>query len=121
MLQIAAVYGVDQVVTNLKNWADESRQAVEATCRGDVAPMIENYMKTNAPWRDQTGNARRGLVCETKYDRGDISLLLKHSVHYGVYLELAKSGMYAIISPTLSQFAPTFATIVASGIGWSAR
>lgn len=120
MLEVTQIYGVAEVMANLRSYADESRQAVEATCRGDIAPAIESYMKGNAPWRDQTGNARRGLRASTVYDRSTVTLLLSHSVDYGIYLELARQGQYAIIGPTLRQFGGEFTERIARGIGWKA-
>lgn len=67
---------------------------------------IENYAKQNAPWTDRTGAARQGLRVETSVDdagsaghTGRISLI--HGVSYGIWLELAHGGKYAIIQQAL--------------------
>ena len=61
----------------------------------------EAYMKINAPWTDRTGAARSGLY--TKYHKtgNTREILFSHSVAYGIWLEVANSGDYQIILPTL--------------------
>ena len=71
------------------------------------APQIEAHMKTNAPWTDQTGNARQGLRAEA-YDAGGSTkgIVLYHQVPYGIWLEVKNSGQYAIILPTIEVMGP---------------
>jgi hypothetical protein len=61
----------------------------------------ESHMKTRAPWTDRTGAARSGLF--TRYFRGASrhEILFSHSVAYGIWLEIANSGDYQIIMPTV--------------------
>lgn len=61
----------------------------------------EAHMKTTAPWTDQTGAARNGLY--TRYDKSGSTreILFAHSVAYGIWLEIANSGDYQVILPTL--------------------
>lgn len=86
------------------------------------ATNIEGDMRTNAPWTDQTGNARNGLFAragteESKAgERGPGGQFKKvgtyhvinlfHTMPYGIYLETRFSGRYAIIVPTLQAKAP---------------
>lgn len=61
-------------------------------------------MKTNAPWTDRTGAARAGLhtiPVNTRLanDNERHELILSHTVHYGIWLEIANSGHYQIIMP----------------------
>ena len=71
--------------------------------------QIENHMRTNAPWKDRTGNARQALFAQFKTV---VKLLLLiefgqgHAIDYGVYLEFSNAGKYAIVNPTLDIFAP---------------
>lgn len=65
------------------------------------------WAKTHAPWTDRTGAARSGLhhgpvqVEGGRLSRNrQYSITFAHTVHYGIYLELANSGRYAIIAPT---------------------
>lgn len=71
------------------------------------APGVEAHMKQNAPWQDQTGNARQGLRAEA-YDLGggDMGIILYHQVPYGIWLEIKNSGEYAIILPTIQVKGP---------------
>lgn len=63
-----------------------------------------NFAKLNAPWTDQTGNARSGLFADVGAENnGDqFWLILAHSVYYGIFLESRFSGRYAIIMPTIN-------------------
>lgn len=71
------------------------------------APEVEAHMKQNAPWTDQTGNARQGLRAEA-YDLGgdQKGIILYHQVPYGIWLEIKNSGKYAIILPTIEVMGP---------------
>jgi hypothetical protein len=77
-----------------------------------MAPIIETYAKTNAPWTDRTSLARDGLRGYTSEEPADgypteelagevVALYLSHQMDYGAFLELANSGRYAVILPTL--------------------
>lgn len=72
-----------------------------------VAADMEGYAKTNAPWKDQTSNARNGLkgvpiIVPLK----SYGAVLSHSVPYGVWLEIRWAGKYAIILPTIRHEGP---------------
>ncbi|AYN57964.1 hypothetical protein HWB90_gp014 [Mycobacterium phage Fowlmouth] len=68
-------------------------------------PLAEQYMRTNAPWQDQTTNARNGLHAEVESDFDTFwELICAHSVFYGIYLETRFSGRYAILMPTILEF-----------------
>lgn len=71
------------------------------------APQVEAYMKQNAPWQDQTGNARQGLRAEA-YDLGGTTkgIILYGQVPYQIWLEVKYSGKYAIILPTIEVEGP---------------
>lgn len=71
-----------------------------------IAPQAEAYMRQNARWTDQTGNARSGLRAEVLVDMGGnrVAIVLYHSVSYGIWLETRWSGRYAIIRPTVQIF-----------------
>jgi hypothetical protein len=65
------------------------------------AERVENYAKEHAPWEDQTGDAREGLVAKGYYRFTSYTIVLAHTVDYGVWLEIRWGGKYAIIMPTL--------------------
>ena len=74
---------------------------------------IQNWMKTNAPWTNRTGNARAGLSVDVYAASTVIMLVLtigRHpeggTLHYGKYLELAHGGQYAIVGPAVDLWGP---------------
>lgn len=72
------------------------------------ATDAEAYMKSNAPWSDQTGNARNGLNAQPYSEGAHFGIRLRHGVPYGIYLETRFSGRYAILQPTLEVKGPEF-------------
>lgn len=70
------------------------------------APQVESYARKNAPWKDQTGNARNGLFAETFKIASNHGITLFHSMPYGIWLEVKWSGRYAIIVPTIERMSP---------------
>jgi hypothetical protein len=70
------------------------------------APQIESYAKANAPWTDQTGNARNGLAARAGREGQSYYIVLYHQVPYGIWLEVKYDGRNAIIMPTLEEFLP---------------
>lgn len=69
---------------------DESREQLRA------------YMKQNHKWQNQTGNAERGLDAKVENPKeGYYRIALSHGVYYGVYLENAFEGRYAILTETM--------------------
>jgi hypothetical protein len=62
-------------------------------------------MKLQAPWHDNTTNARNGLFTATEHLGDDYSsehhILFSHGVDYGIWLEVANNGKWQIIMPTL--------------------
>lgn len=62
----------------------------------------EAWMKTNARWTDQTGNARQGLHGTAEREKlRRYMIILAHAVSYGVWLEVRFNGRYEIINPAL--------------------
>lgn len=93
-------------------WTDESlfRNLKQAPVKFDAAmvafthfwsPRVQNYARSNAPWTDQTSNARNGLKAEPEVKPGVYSIVLFHRVPYGIWLEVRNNGRYAIILPTV--------------------
>lgn len=71
-----------------------------------MAPEVENYMKLNAPWTDQTSNARNGLAARAYQESDETGIVLFHQVTYGIYLETRFGGRYAIIDPAIEAMGP---------------
>jgi hypothetical protein len=70
------------------------------------APKVESYAKLNAPWTDQTTNARNGLLAVAAKNGDEHSITLAHRVPYGIFLEVRFAGKFAIILPTIEHFFP---------------
>jgi hypothetical protein len=66
---------------------------------------LEAQAKVNAPWQDDTGNARNGLKGFMESSLDTVRIVLAHSASYGIYLELARGGKYAILWPTIRDYA----------------
>lgn len=91
---------------------DGAREYIERKKMGMVMLMqnlaghAEAEMKQNAPWTDRTGNARNGLHAGVEVGQDKFTFYLSHGVEYGVFLELAHGGNYAIVRPTADVYAP---------------
>lgn len=95
--------GLNRVLRNLNEWEDRMRAASYLLAQ-NWAGRLEGYMKRYAPWTDRTGAARAGLYGTAELDRDEVVIRLGHTVDYGVYLELAHDGKYAIIELTRRTF-----------------
>lgn len=87
---------------NLDGFEDQVHQFITlATEFAGEATVKE--MKVKAPWTDRTGAARNGLHYSATHNRAKQShdLTFAHGVDYGIWLEVANSGKYAIIIPTV--------------------
>lgn len=69
----------------------------------ETADFATAYAKTNAPWTDRTGNARAGLHTDVSHSRNQWQMIVAHLVSYGIWLEVANSGRYQIILPTMQE------------------
>lgn len=72
------------------------------------AQEMEQYMKSNHPWRNRTGNAERGLSAKLTSSKAQYvqTITLAHGVPYGVYLEYSMERRFAIIEPTMRLMGP---------------
>lgn len=69
------------------------------------AAKMEAHAKRHAPWTDRSSNARQGLFAFADKEGNTTVIILSHGnvIDYGVFLELAHQGNFAIIGPTLQQ------------------
>jgi len=65
------------------------------------AREMEEWAKANAPWQDRTGAAR---TCLNASVEGVGSIVLAHGVDYGLWLEIANGGRFAIIARAIDVF-----------------
>lgn len=70
-------------------------------------PNLAAQAKTDAAWKDRTGNARTGLGSSVQIiGKHQYALVLYGSVKYQIWLEVRFAGKYAVIMPTLVSYAP---------------
>jgi hypothetical protein len=99
--------GSDTVCRNIEAWERRQLAAVYALA-DNYALKSEAMAKRNAPWTDRTGHARQGLFGYVRKPDNRVVVRIAHSMSYGVFLELANSGKYAILGPTARLLAPSF-------------
>jgi len=86
---------------------DQTREYLERKKAGlyallqNWAGQLEGYAKTHAPWTDRTGHARQSLHGGVESSDDKLVLYLSHGVEYGIWLEIAHGGNYAIVRPTI--------------------
>lgn len=66
-----------------------------------AAKELEAEARTGAPWKDHSGAARGGLNGSAMRSGSIITITLRGSVRYMVYLELAHGKKWAILWPTM--------------------
>lgn len=99
-----AKYGFDWVEDTLSPAIDSIDDQADAFLTAVVefhAPQAEAQMKREAPWTDQTSNARNALFATTERKRPIYRIILGHGVPYGIWLEVRWAGRYAILEPTI--------------------
>jgi len=88
----------------VERYGDRVLTAVSAVAQR-VATEMQNQAKADAGWTDRTGNARTGLfgTSEADFARHVVTIYLSHGavIDYGLWLELANSGRYAVIMRTM--------------------
>jgi len=86
---------------------DQTREYLERKKAGLYALLLnwagtmEGYAKSHAPWTDRTGHARQSLHGGVDIQDDQQVLYLSHGVEYGIWLEIAHGGNYAIVRPTV--------------------
>jgi hypothetical protein len=90
----------------IEKYGDKVGDAIEELGK-DLARDMEAQMKQDAPWKDQTGRARKELkgACE-RAAKEIVIVYLSHGVDYGVYLELSNAQQFATIQPTMQRMFP---------------
>ena len=99
----------DQLARAIELYGDRVLTAVQAVAQY-IATNMQNSAQHNAPWTDRTGNARSGLFGTAERDaaRRVVVIYLSHgpAISYGVFLELANSGRFQIVMPTVEAHLP---------------
>lgn len=64
----------------------------------EIANIGARYAKSNHKWRNQTGDAEKGLKGSSQWEsKTTVTAAISHSVYYGVYLERGFQRRYAIL------------------------
>lgn len=101
---MAKVSGADALKRAVVNY---ERRCVTAFRRvlEDEARVVEQRGKTEHVWQNRTGRAEAGLTCLALQAENGRRFTLQFShgraVPYGVFLELAHQGRFAVLWPTL--------------------
>lgn len=74
---------------------------------------LTEWAQSNAPWTDRTGNARQGLSHELEEDGSRFTLILFHSMSYGIWLEIRWSGRWSIIMKAINYHYPLLMSALA--------
>lgn len=97
---------VSEIQSNIKSIPGFLDKAVAASMKYHESGA-ENALKSNAPWQDQTSNARNGLAARYAGSDGEKhTMVLFHQVPYGIWLEVRFDGAYAVILPTVQAIGP---------------
>lgn len=110
----------NEVVPALKAFDENALAAVHLILRYWVAQSM-SMMKSGARWTDNTGNARQGLMARDFPDGEGGSLVLWHSMPYGIWLEVRWHGKYAIVGPVMDQIAPRVLQMAGEAVMRSSR
>ena len=108
---------------SLTGYAADLKAGVAQLARQSALAMEAEAM-ARAPWRDDTGAARGGLIGTARMNAHGATITLAHSVEYGQFLELRwpietpppdldgfdieflEAGRYAILWPTIEAEIP---------------
>jgi hypothetical protein len=102
---MAIVIRRDTLTPTLETFDEDVRQAIRSVLEYWAARAV-TQMRQNASWTDRTSNARNGLASRVLVGSDDASLVLFHTMNYGIWLEVRWSGRYAIIGPTMNDIGP---------------
>lgn len=113
---MAVVITRDTLTPTLESYNDEVMDAIRAVLEYWGARAVTE-MRSNASWTDRTSNARNGLASQVYLGGESASLVLFHTMNYGIWLEVRWSGRYAIIGPTLNEVGPKVLEMARDAIG----
>lgn len=109
--------GLDALSEGLFNYGKRVERATHEGME-ELAKEMVTWAQENAPWEDRTTDARKGLqaVVITNGSRTVIWFGHGGEIHYGIWLETMQGGRFAIVLPTVLQFAPRVGGKVASHV-----
>ena len=86
----------NEVINNLNGLQDRVKQGLTELADA-TGQRMKSYGQTSARWTDRTGDARRELNYEVKWEGTILDIAFYHGMDYGVFLELCNSEKYAIL------------------------
>lgn len=95
----------------IEKWGEKILAAAKAAAT-QLGPLLVQNAQAGAPWTDQTGDARAGLDHTEILSDAQVTIVLYHSVYYGIFLEVCNGGKYRIIAPTIIEVGPMFWTLL---------
>ena len=100
MAKMQVTFDDRRLKKNVRSLSGKVNRQVGALMQYESAYTV-GWLKQNAPWTDRTSAARTGLTA-TAFSAGKThEILMAYSVYYGIWLEIANSGRYAVITPAL--------------------
>ena len=102
------IENLDKLENDLINLVKKLKIALELDSK-NIAATMEQYAKNNARWTDRTGHARQFIRSNVEWQNTNKLLIsISHHVDYGIWLELANEGKYAILEEALNKHLPDF-------------
>lgn len=98
MAKITVDFDAKKLKQNVNSLHNQINRNMAMTMQYNSAYAV-GWLKQNAPWHDNTGAARTGLTALATSLNEKHELLMAYSVYYGIWLEVAHSGRWAIITP----------------------
>jgi hypothetical protein len=95
---------ISQVMKNLSSLGpkDLKKKAATKLYADTAAGKLEVQAKKEAPWTDQTSNARKSIRGRAYWTANNqIEIVLSGGMPYSPHLELAREKKYAILVPTV--------------------
>jgi hypothetical protein len=103
-MSVTVEWNVEDLQKSLEGLVDHLDDKIERIFRENEAWAVA-WMKTNAPWTDNTGRARAELGAKSNR-RGHIhEMILFGGAPYQVWLEVANSGRFQILGPAMRHVA----------------
>jgi hypothetical protein len=106
----------DIFAANFQTYHQDVEQALKGIC-DYYAPQIEAWMKQNAPWQDQTGNARQSLHALADDLVNGAYVAFGHGVEYGIWLEITRAGVNGIVMRAFDHWGPLIWSTVEETFG----
>ncbi|OOO66770.1 hypothetical protein BS638_06495 [Clostridium tepidum] len=92
----------ENVVEGLEKLTNDTTEKLDKYAEKSGMKM-EAYAKQNAPWENQTGQARRTLKGGKEWEGDKVNIYISGNMEYSPYLEYKNDGKYAILEPTVNK------------------